>query len=209
MEEGLLSMKKWISILLSVLTLCMVTACGKQEPDTTNTLSPASLTPREQMLAGNQDIFIYNFETDNTYKTVSLSIEVYKNGQKIDDLVNFKCALPENAEKGKNNHGSLAVILGSDARFSASVCNSDGSVISSSVNDAVQPIADATFRKVQTQVKESTAITGKSQTLAYLAYGDNEKTQGTFSESVFLDPVANAEQASAFSRIYLVKCYFS
>lgn len=183
--------------------------CGEKPADLTNTLSPATLTPREQMLAGGQNIFIYDFETNETYETVTLSIEVYKNGVRADDLVNLKCSLPKNAEKGGNNHGSLAVILGSDNRFTASVCNADGSPISSSINDAVQPIADLDFHKVQVQVNGTTAIDGTAQTLAYLAYGDEEKTQGAFEEAVFLDPAANAEQASAFDRIYLIKSDFS
>lgn len=202
-------MKRITCILLSVVMLLTLGACGKPKEDTTNTLSPAALTPREQMLAGSQNIFIYDFETDSTYKTVTLSIEVYKNGVKADDIANFKCALPQNAEKKGNNHGSLAVILGADHRFSASVCDQSGSVISSSASDTVQPIENVTFRSEKPQVTDRTAIAGGPQTLAYLAYGDATKTQGTFSDSVFLDPVANAEQAAAFDRIYLIKCSFS
>lgn len=202
-------MKKVVSLLLSVFMMLSIAACGKEpEEDTTNTFSLAQLTPMEQMIAGKQTIFLYDYEVDETYKNVELFIEVYKNGERLDDLAHMRCALPQNAGKDGKNRGSLAFILGTDYRFSSSVCDADGQVISSWVGDAVQPVGDATTRK-EMKLESLTKIDGSAQTIAYLAFGDGEKAQGAFTADVFLNPAANAEQAAAFNRIYLFKCTFS
>lgn len=203
-------MKKMTGILIMAALLLGLTACGAKQPTTTDTLAPAALTPREQMLAGSQDIFLYDFETSPTYTNVLITIEDYKNGVRGDDIASLTCRLPENAaQKSGNNTGSLAVILSADHRFTASVCNKDGGIISSATSAEQSGIGKADFDKIKSLVGERMTIDGKTQTLAYLVYSDAKKTQGTFEESIFLDPVAHKDQAAAFDHIYLVKCRFS
>lgn len=205
-------MKRWTRALLSCLLLASLAACGKEPAvNTTNTLSPAILTPREQMLAGqDQDVFIYNYETDSTYKTVELTVEVYKNGKASDHAAQLQCALPQPTEKDTNSRGSLAIILGADQRFSVSVCDADGNSISRLASAEIQSITDATYKESVNCVSADTplALTGTEQTLAYLVFGNEEKTKGSFDASVFLHPLDNVEQAAAFDRIYLVKGRF-
>ncbi len=204
-------MKKIAQLLLSVVLIASLTACGGEKVDTTNTLTTAQLTPREEMLAGSQNIVITDFETDPSLQTVQVTVECYQNGKRTDAVTNLQCAIPQNADKEhENNRGSIAVILSADYRFSASVCGADGSVISSAASDAVQPIAelgryDTPLLHFENQKFES----GDSVLLSQLAFGDPAKMQGTFTSEVFSDPEANAEQAAAFDRIYLVKCVFA
>ncbi|MGE4548995.1 MAG: hypothetical protein AB7C89_05500 [Intestinibacillus sp.] len=203
-------MKKTLSLLLSVILLAVsLTACAQKQDETTNTVSPTTLTAREQMLVGSQDVFMYDFETDATYHSVTVTVEAYKNGQKTSNAANLQCTIPSNAKKNGNNSGTIAVMLSADHRFSAAVCDQDGSVISSFGSDVVEPIEK--LKKTEAvEVTDRQAIpAGGTLTLAYLAYGDEEKTQGAFSKNVFLDPANNAEQAAAFSRIYLIRCSFS
>ncbi|WP_087065565.1 hypothetical protein [Intestinibacillus massiliensis] len=201
-------MKKLVSLLLSVIMIASLAACGEEKETTTNTIVPTALTAREQMLVGSQDIFMYDFETDSTYKTITVTVEAYKNGEKISNAANLQCTIPSNAEKGGNNQGSLAVMLSADHRFSAAVCDKDGSVISAFGSDVVEPVAELT-KTSSIEIADRQAIPASGDmTLAYLAYGDAEKTQGTFVKNVFLDPASNAEQSAAFDRIYLIKCSF-
>lgn len=202
-------MKKTLSLLLVVILLvASLAACAKKQEETTNTIVPTALTAREQMLVGSQNIFMYDFETDESYRSVTVTVEAYKNGQKISNAANLQCTIPSNAEKNGNNCGTIAVMLSADHRFSAAVCNKDGSVISSFGSDVVEPIEELRETESVEITDRQSIPAGEALTLAYLAYGDTEKTQGTFSKDIFLDPTNHAEQAAAFSRIYLIKCSF-
>lgn len=204
-------MKRILSGICAAALMLSLSACGSKTEDTVNTLSRATLTPREQMLAGNQDVFIYDVETDANYQTVSIYIEAYENGEKLEDIANLQCALPQADKKKDTKAGSIAILLRSDNRFYVAVCDETGDAISANASDAVQPIADATYTQTTNLVSVDAPqkITENQQTLAYLVYGDESKTQGSFDASVFLDPVAHVEQAQAFDRIYLIKCKFS
>lgn len=203
-------MKKKLALLLSFVLLTGITACGKEKVDTTNTLTTATLTPREEMLVGSQDIMIADFEADPSYKTVELSIACYANGERQSDIANLSCAIPQNADKSHaNNRGSVAVILSTDHRFTISVCGADGNVISSLASDAVQPI-DAIERYPTSPITfENTKFdAGQPILLSQMAFGDPEKMQGSFTDEVFSHPEEHAEQAAVFDRIYLVKGTF-
>ncbi len=202
-------MKKTTGILIAAALLLGLTACGAKQPTTTDTLAPADLTPREQMLAGSQDIFLYDFEASSAYTNVRITIEDYKNGVRGDDIASLACRLPENAaQKGGSNTGSLAVILSVDHRFTASVCNKDGGIISSATSAEQTAVGKADFEKIRSLVETPITIDGNTQDLVYLVFSDAKKTQGAFEESIFLDPVAHEEQTAAFDHIYLVKCRF-
>lgn len=204
-------MKRILSGICAAALMLSLGACGSKTEDTVNTLSRATLTPREQMLAGNQHAFIYDVETDANYQTVSIYIEAYENGEKLEDIADLQCALPQADKKKDTKAGSIAVLLRSDNRFYVAVCDETGDAISASASDAVQPIADATYTQTTNLVSVDAPqkITENQQTLAYLVYGDESKTQGSFDSAVFLDPAAHVEQAQAFDRIYLIKCKFS
>ena len=92
-------MKKLVSLLLSVIMIASLAACGEEKETTTNTIVPTALTAREQMLVGSQDIFMYDFETDSTYKTITVTVEAYKNGEKISNAANLQCTIPSNAQQ--------------------------------------------------------------------------------------------------------------
>lgn len=202
-------MKRALCALLAVCMLAALGGCGKEKEETTNTILPTALTPREQILVGSQDIFMYDFETDDTYHTINVTVEAYKNGEKISNAANLQCAIPAATEKNANRKGSLAVMLSADQRFSAVVCDQDGSSLSAFDSDVVEPVS-ALQKLVSSEVTDRQAIPASGNlTLAYLAYGNTEATQAATPKNVFLDPLSNQEQSAAFDRIFIIRCSFT
>lgn len=207
-------MKKIISAVLIAMVAVSLTACGgdKDEEaaiDTTNTLQPSILSARETMLAGDQEVFIYDFETDDTYKNVNISVSTYKNGTKSDDVLNFTTAITQNSEEDANNYGSIAVILGADNRLSAYFADSDGNVISSIKSDTVLPIESMTYENISENISAIAPVTSNEQILACLVFGDQTLITQDPTQSVILSPDSNIEQAATLDRVYQVKCKFS
>ena len=107
-------MKRIIFLLLSFSVLFVVTSCNSSKPTSVaNTINTATLTAEQQdivdllSMPGNQELLIFEFNTNEDFNHVEVWVEVYENGE----LVDRPAGLVTMSDSGETRNGRLAIII--------------------------------------------------------------------------------------------------
>jgi len=107
-------MKKIIIVLLSTFLFVLLASCNSSNPTPpVNTINIASLTAEEQSILNlfsipnNQELMIFDFNADGSFRSVEIWVEVYKSGE----LIDRPAGLVTINDSGNTQNGRLAVII--------------------------------------------------------------------------------------------------
>ena len=107
-------MKKVLPIaLVSVLAILLLTACNNGGSATKNTISSATLTAAQQEILdllsvpNNQELMIFDFNTEESYRGFEVWVEVYQDGE----LIERPAGVSTYSDSAIKRNGRLAVII--------------------------------------------------------------------------------------------------
>ena len=85
-------MKKNLAVLMAVLALAVLASCGQSVVVPANTISPADLTDDQKEIVellsipSQNEIVLFDFDIDDSYRSIEVWVELYKNGEQSDRL---------------------------------------------------------------------------------------------------------------------------
>lgn len=197
-------MRKIIFLILFLLLSCIFISCNKNTIFLSNQLSPYTLNKKEETIAklisgqGRYDIF--HFNVDKKMKTLSIWIEGYNNGEKL-NLNNYSCF------SLKNPTGKISINTNTSDNYQWNFSFADDENIANySFKTNNQFETDSKYSKGYTKLLDPVEITNDKEIIlqAYL-FKDNG-SMSIYSINHYLD---NPEILKEFNYIYLVKCKFS
>ncbi|MDR0424463.1 MAG: hypothetical protein LBH39_03255 [Clostridiales Family XIII bacterium] len=109
-------MKKIIIILcVACVMIGILSACSEYGPILKNEISPKKLTTNEQEIvdllsSDTQEILLFDYKTEDAYKTVSFWVEFYENGE----LIDRPSGIESYNDEAKPQDGQLAVLITHD-----------------------------------------------------------------------------------------------
>ncbi|MBW6409450.1 hypothetical protein [Clostridium weizhouense] len=197
-------MRKITILILSLLISCVFISCNKNTMFLSNQLAPYALSKNEETIAklisGQSQYAIFNFNIDKKIKTLSIWIEGYNNGEKL-NLNNYSCF------SLKNPTGKISINTNTSDNYQWNFSFADDENIANySFKTNNQFETDSKYSKGYTKLLDPVEISIDKEIIlqAYL-FKDNG-SMSIYSTNEYLD---NPKILKEFDYVYLVKCKFS
>ena len=192
-------------ILVAVFICCLIlSGCGRA-PQAKNTIQTKALSADQQEIVDlltttNQEILLFSYATDESYKSYDFWVEVYKDGELIEPRASGISGYNDDA---KPLSGELAIIISQTPDFQWSfVLDQDGARISSSGEPS--PHHDTMARAYAPITSPQTIEDGKEIILYISAFSD-----GSIRVVSPEDYNENSQLLENHPYVHIIKCRFS
>ncbi len=200
-------MKKHFCVLLCLIITLSITGCSKEKPpedSSTNEIHLAELDENEtniiELLGVQSDIDIFEYQIDDTFKTISIWIEFYKDGELQGEMNRMHSRL-------NSNEGLVAIVVDREANYQWKISHKDG--------NGVFSFSTKTENEFETNGKFSVGRGALNQPEGIMA--EKEIVMGTFlfedgnGMSIYGNQhyVDEPDVLKDYDYVYLVKCQFS
>lgn len=193
------------STVCALLVFCLSGCDDKNSNLKMNTVSEATLTEREKaiLLTASDQSFVFDFQTDDVYKKVSVWVEKYESGKWIEDINRITTEI-------KNEGTIIFTTSKTDAETNQAIfaisINSDKSTGSGwgpvKMTENVSGIIQGS------NLTENIPITGP-MVLASICYTTNSNEMSSLSADFYEDPASHLDEIENFDIVYLLKSEFS
>ena len=194
-------MHKYVLIVIMMFLLSLVVACDgtNHQP---NTVSSTKLTEREDyfLLTATEQSFVFDFNTDNSFKEVSVWIEKYESGSFVGEINRITSEIGKDgmlmfttSKKLEDQNQSL---------FTVSINSNDGSATGWGPEKI--PGEQAVWGS---NPSDRIPIKGK-MVLASISYADNQNEMKTYSSDFYIDVDLHKEELKQHKTVYLFRCEF-
>lgn len=199
-------MKKFICILVFILLSSILIACSNQqiiEKPNNNQIYQATLTEEEKdilsLVGFGNEMNIYSFDVDNSYKTISIWLETYQNGELI--LTNNSTLTTLNITEGK-----LAIMVDKTSNFKWKISQQD--------DDSLTSYTFNTFGDFETNggysissgaLDEPVQITSDTTIVLRTYLFEDDDTVSIYGNQYYLE---HPEVLAEYDYVYLLKCQF-
>lgn len=200
-------MKKIISMLLCLLITVNIIGCTSQkvsQKSYSNKIYSTELTEDEKniisLIGIASDIDIYKYEIDDTYKTISIWIETYKNGELISNpsRMNSRIDLKE---------GRIAIIVDRDSNYKWRISHQDSSSLSTHSFQTKNDFeTDGRFSVGGGELNESVEIIPEKEIVLDKFLFEDGNTMSIYNNQYYVE---NPEALKQYDYAYLIKCKFS
>ena len=200
-------------IIIAILSICILgfTLSGclnkPDEPFHKNTIAPKELSQEQQdivnlIAAGDNEVLLFDYNTEDGFKNVEFWVEVYKKGELVERPAGVSYSIDEAAPR----NGQLAVLItkNSDYVFEwAFKANEDGAVISHAGESSA--IADNTLGRGYGPISAPVPIGNSVETVLYSSFFMHNEAR---SYSDLQQYVHEPELLKEYPYVHLIKCKF-
>ncbi|GAA0076303.1 hypothetical protein UT300005_06810 [Clostridium sp. CTA-5] len=197
-------MRKITFLILSLLISCIFISCNKNTIFSSNQLSPYTLNKKEETIAklisGQDQYAIFHFNIDKKIKNLSIWIEGYNNGEKL-NLNNYSCFSLNNPT------GKISINTNTSDNYQWNFSFADDENIANySFKTNNQFEIDSKYSKGYTKLLDPVKISTDKEILLQAYLFKDTGSMSIYSTNEYLD---NPEILTEFNYVYLVKCKFS
>lgn len=198
---------KRIFLLIIIINSLFIMSCGNEKEQTPNLsenkIYPKELTTSEKdllsLIGFNDTIDIYDFETDGSFNSISIWLEVYKNGELLENR--GKMVSSFDSEKG-----SIAVKVNKNKSYDWRISiKSDGKISSMAFESVDDFLKDKSY-SIASSHMETTAIENEKPIILKMFLFDSD---GSISVYGFQHYEENPELLKEYDYVYLLKGEFS
>ena len=200
-------MKKLLFVLLAVPLLLVLVSCGSEDPaPSNNIIGIASLTAEQQEILdllsvpNSQEVMIFDFKTDDSFRRVEFWVEVYANGE----LVNRPAGLTTVLDTADSQSGLLAVTISRTPHYRWTLSAVSGSTRSSHVSSSEAKVNPALARAVGS-IDEQVVIEDRKEIILHSALF----TDGSISIYDHKTLQERPELLNEYLYAHIIKCMFS
>jgi len=198
---------KKIIVFVIVISSFLVISCNKditqENSMNENKIYPRELTPSEKdllsLIGFNDTIEIYDFETDGTYKSISIWLEVYKEGELLENRGKMLSSF--NSEKG-----SIAVKVNKNETYDWRISvKSEGQISSVAFESDDAFLKDKSF-SIASSYMEKIAIDNEKQVILKIFLFDSDGSTAVYGLQQYEE---KPELLKEYDYVYLLKGEFS
>lgn len=200
-------MKKYISILLCVFITISIIGCTSQnvsEDSYANKIYFAELTEDEKniinLLGVQSDIDIYKYEIDDTFKTISIWIEIYENGELISSGSRMDSQID-------SKEGKIAIIVDKTSNYKWRISQQDASGSSSCSFETKNDFeTNNEFSVGSGALNEPVEITPENEIVIETFLFEDGNGMAVYDNQYYVE---NPKALKQYDYAYLTKCQFS
>ncbi|KAA0546975.1 hypothetical protein FZW96_13400 [Bacillus sp. BGMRC 2118] len=182
--------------------MCLLASCNKGMNLHSNTISPAKLTEREEVILSNtsDQAFMFDFNVEKSYKKTSVWVEKYEFGKLVGKVNDIGTKVNKSGQiifsVSKQNEATLESI------FTLTVSSDDGSASGWGPEKMIE------MPSVITGVNENENISLEGdEALASIIYS-KQSTMSSLSSDFFKDVEGHIDEISEHDVVYILKAKF-
>jgi hypothetical protein len=202
-------MKKILFTILSCIILLSIVGCKNvvnQAPTSKNEISSYELTEEEKnildLVGKDEDFNIYEYEVDDPFKSISIWLETYHNGELVSNDTSSILSLDERRNKGK-----IAINVDRDKNYKWEIAIKNANTSTDySFNTNNKFELDDTYGTFWSSALEPEKIISDQEIILCHYIFDKSDGVSVFNSSYYLE---NPEALKEYDHTYLLKCKFS
>ena len=206
-------MKKMIGILLCILITISTIGCTSlnvSKDSYINELSHIRLTEEEQniidLVGVKSNISIYEYTIDDTYRSLSIWLETYKNGELLDTTPGVRTSMRVDPEN-KLKKGKIAVVVDTTSNYKWRISHQYANGLSShSFTTENDFETNSKFSVGSGELNEPVEITSETEIVLDKFLFDDGNSMSMYYHQYYVE---NPEVLKQYDYVYLLKCQFS
>ena len=211
-------MKKIISILSCVLITISIIGCTSlsvSKDSYTNKIYHTELTEEEQniidLIGVGSDINIYEYVIDDTYKSLSIWLETYKNGELLSETKpGLRTSLIVDSDNNFDNNlkkGKISVLVDTTSNYQWRISHQYANGLSShSFTTENDFETNSKFSVGSGELNEPVEITSETEIVLDKFLFDDGNSMSMYYHQYYVE---NPEVLKQYDYVYLLKCQFS
>ena len=207
-------MKKIISILSCVLITISIIGCTSlsvSKDSYTNKIYHTELTEEEQniidLIGVGSDINIYEYVIDDTYKSLSIWLETYKNGELLSDTKSRASMSIGVDPDNKLKKGKIAVVVDTTSNYQWRISHQYANGLSShSFTTENDFETNSKFSVGSGELNEPVEITSETEIVLDKFLFEDGNSMSMYYHQYYVE---NPEVLKQYDYVYLLKCQFS
>lgn len=201
-------MKKLILGSIIAIALLLVSACANSVVANPDTITNANLTHKESVFLslGSSQYFAFDYDADNTYKSVDIWIDRYEYGKFV------TCSGKLSTQLVPGEKGMLVAMVKEKEQGTSEWTTAiiTGSSVSTGKSTQTFSLKETSSVNSATSINPSVIkIEDKETALAGICYTAGDGMISSLSEDFFNDPEQHLNDISGIDLVYIVKCRFS
>jgi len=200
-------MKKMLLVLLAVPLLIVLVSCGSEDPaPSSNIIGIASLSAEQQEILdllsvpNSQEVLIFDFSTDDSFRRVEFWVEVYNDGELVDRPAGLTTMLDTTGSQS----GLLAVTISRNPHYRWTLSAVSGSTRSSHVSSAESKVNPSLARAIGS-IDEQVVIEDRKEIILHSALF----TTGSINIYDHQTLQERPELLNEYLYAHIIKCMFS
>lgn len=197
-------MKKIVCVMcITCLILVALTSCSN-EPDMKNVVAPKTLSQDQKdivdlLSTDKQEIILFVFQTEDTYKSMAFWVEIYENGELIDRLSGVN--LDDNEAMPLD--GQCAVLINHNEGMTFSFTLSTNGVEYSTISEPVN--IDRTLARGYGSIDAPVEIVPGKEIILYTSIYSADGIKSYIDQQIYIE---QPELLSSYPYVQIIKCKF-
>jgi hypothetical protein len=200
-------MKRTLIILISIcVSLVCLGGCANEPTALKNVISPVNQSQEQKEIVDflsttEYEILLFEYKTEEAYRGIDIWVEVYKDGELVEDPVGIKQSLDE----GKPLEGKVAVGISQNPKYQWTVIVGDNGAKSSQTGESSLDVED-TLARAYGPISDPVAIEDGKEIVLYTSIFSDDSITAYSDQQEY---VTNPEQLKGYPYVHIVKCKFT